>query len=65
MCTNPVQHWCLLWMKYRNINHWTGSLVDQLAEVKELYRQDITIIVSVARVLVLTVWFPKEIMSGK
>jgi len=35
-----LQDWCLLWMKYRNISHWTRSLVDQLADVKEFYLDD-------------------------
>jgi len=27
-------------MRYRNIYDWIGSQVDQLADVKELYRDD-------------------------
>ena len=43
--------------------HWFGSLVDQQVNTAELYL-DIQGF-CVARIVVLAVWFLREIMSGK
>jgi len=52
-----------IWTIYRDINHWIDPTVwvDWLMSKNYIW----TIRASVARVLVLTVWFPREIMSGK